>query len=307
MRGPTTAVLLVCATACGPTIESEVPGSQPAPRRSSARPVCPGKPLFASDHVYCVVAEPRSFAGAAAACRASGMELATIRSSEQNEALRAVMTRASVTGGHTSVWIGLSDVEKEGEWRWTSGTPLRSPSWAAREPNDAGGNEDCGQVYVESNAWNDFPCAAELPYVCERAKAASGPFGCRGTPVSVRGAEYCVYAEARSWADASASCAAEGSALAEFETVEERVEFGKRVTPDPLPRSVWIGATDAGNEGRFEWLDGTPVGFFAFGSGEPNNAGGAENCVEWLGPDGKWNDLPCEMGRAALCEVRGRR
>lgn len=60
-------------------------------------------------------------------------------------------------GGHQQFWIGLSDHQEEGVFRWSNGDPLTFTSFDYDEPNNWGGDED----FVEMNRfgvglWNDL-------------------------------------------------------------------------------------------------------------------------------------------------------
>jgi len=57
---------------------------------------------------------------------------------------------------------------------------------------------------------------------------------------------------------------------------------------------AFIGGSDETLEGAFVWDDGTPFQLTNWTTGEPNDAGGAEDCVEIVGAtNGTWNDVPC--------------
>jgi len=57
---------------------------------------------------------------------------------------------------------------------------------------------------------------------------------------------------------------------------------------------AFLGGSDELLEGTFVWDDGTPVQLTNWNTGEPNDAGGAEDCIEIIGSlNGKWNDVPC--------------
>lgn len=62
-----------------------------------------------------------------------------------------------------------------------------------------------------------------------------------------------------------------------------------------------VGHHDRVTEGRFETVDGSPMSFSAWASGEPNNLGD-EDCTE-LDASSIWNDIPCSGATAnVLCE-----
>lgn len=96
-------------------------------------------------------------------------------------------------------------------------------------------------------------------------------------------------AEARSYLGASGH-------LATLETIEESrfidSAFGSSIN------SAWIGGYQTGSytepSGGWTWVTGAPMTFTNWGSGEPNNAGGAENYVQFRSDsdaEGRlWND-----------------
>ena len=72
-----------------------------------------------------------------------------------------------LTSGH--VWIGMSDHQQEGQFRWiTDGSNVGVFGWSLGEPNDAGNNEDCGSLVPGlPPSFNDEDCDLQLAYVCE--------------------------------------------------------------------------------------------------------------------------------------------
>ncbi|MCI4395034.1 hypothetical protein PGIGA_G00175810 [Pangasianodon gigas] len=94
-------------------------------------------------------------------CNSRGADLVIINSTEEQEFIVKQL-------GHFEAWIGLSDREKEGEWKWVDGTPLTTKYWASGEPNNAG-DEDCAVIYSLNKAvWNDKKCSEKLHWICEK-------------------------------------------------------------------------------------------------------------------------------------------
>jgi hypothetical protein len=95
------------------------------------------------------------------ACHSRGGELASFA-----EPLEALFVRALQPEGER--WIGLTDAEAEGTFRWVDATPLAFTRWRELEPNDL--DEDC-TVQVDSRGtvalWNDRPCSSNRGYACE--------------------------------------------------------------------------------------------------------------------------------------------
>jgi hypothetical protein len=83
--------------------------------------------------------------------------------------------------GNSLVWIGATDEETEGEWKWITGEKFEYSNWTIEtgEPsNDAGGAsgaENYAQLWTinkgKTNGWNDGDGTERLYFVCERDDA----------------------------------------------------------------------------------------------------------------------------------------
>lgn len=90
---------------------------------------------------------------------ALGGHLAAIQdSAEQNWIYR---TFGFGFGGGRLLWIGLTDVNPEGRFSWTTSEPVNFVAWAPGEPNNASANEDYVAMYYHGHSaqsrWNDWP------------------------------------------------------------------------------------------------------------------------------------------------------
>ncbi|XP_048051394.1 CD209 antigen-like protein B [Megalobrama amblycephala] len=71
------------------------------------------------------------------------------------------------------MWIGLSDIEHEGNLTWVDNSPLNQGFWSEGEPNDEHGKEDCVEIMSSCtsfnlNNWNDLPCSEKRKGICEK-------------------------------------------------------------------------------------------------------------------------------------------
>merc|ERR1719357_2291074 len=89
-------------------------------------------------------------------CGENGGYLAEILSQSEQTNLEALLN----IGQYKNYWIGLSDVAYEGKFEWQhSFTPLGEyTNWAAANPDNNGGGEDCVVLGDTNWVWNDFNC-----------------------------------------------------------------------------------------------------------------------------------------------------
>ncbi|CAM9954790.1 unnamed protein product, partial [Heterosigma akashiwo] len=239
---------------------------------------------------------------AESACEAAGGMLASITSDEIDEEI------VELTGGD-SAWIGLNDESTEGTYVWADGTSSADyTNWNSGEPNDWGDSEDCVEI-TSSGGWNDQSCSTTQGYVCQwtvtaaptkaPTMAPTNDFEGCVTGTEIDGACYYYNEDSLSRDDAQTACEALGGMLASIDSSDVDSE----VLDLTGGTTVWIGLNDESTEGTYVWADGTSVGGYTnWNTGEPNDYGDSEDCVE-MTSSGGWNDNSCSNTQASVCEI----
>ena len=64
-------------------------------------------------------------------------------------------------------WLGGSDVEVEGDWRWVDGSNWDFQAWdmGQGQPNNYNGNQHC-LTYKVGLGNHDDPCTRTKPFLC---------------------------------------------------------------------------------------------------------------------------------------------
>ena len=91
-------------------------------------------------------------------CRNMGARLVEINSEEENDQVVDEINRIGFRNKH--FWIGLTDLEEEGVWRFESnGSEPQYTNWHYNEP-DNNTDADCVRLKKPTNQWKwgDFPC-----------------------------------------------------------------------------------------------------------------------------------------------------
>jgi uncharacterized repeat protein (TIGR02543 family) len=121
-----------------------------------------------------------------------GGTLAVLNTVERIAAAKQIL---SSSGSLSDYWIGLSDKDVEGVWKWITGEPLTAHDWnlATGEPNDGYGNgtEDGAQTRSAWGwSWNDVPLTTSTGYLLELPRNQLSVFIVSGTGIVSGVGEY---------------------------------------------------------------------------------------------------------------------
>ncbi|XP_078692943.1 uncharacterized protein LOC144922769 [Branchiostoma floridae x Branchiostoma belcheri] len=122
-----------------------------------------------------------------------------------------------------------------------------------------------------------------------------------------RGTCYKAFKKMKTFSQAAAACREDGGTLAmprDAGTDAFLISLHKSVSDH---WNFWIGLHDQREEGRFEWVDGSPLGSYSsWGPEEPNNFFGMQDCVCYSAmphEKDKWDDQQCFMLYYFICQA----
>ena len=114
------------------------------------------------DHCYFYGTDTKSWNDAEEFCQEEGGHLASVNT----PAIQDYVVDELKSRGLNSAWFGGNDIEEEGVWKWTDGTPWEFTNWGPHSPNNANG-QDCFQ-YDMGYEWDDAGCSLNKLFVCSK-------------------------------------------------------------------------------------------------------------------------------------------
>uniref|UniRef100_A0A452UP14 Mannose receptor C type 2 n=1 Tax=Ursus maritimus TaxID=29073 RepID=A0A452UP14_URSMA len=190
-----------------------------------------------------------------------------------------------LTGYSSTLWIGLNDLDTSGGWQWSDNSPLKYLNWESGDPG-------CVAWSLNSTSWVSADVWANVKVECEPSWQ---PF---------QGHCYRLQAEKRSWQESKKACLRGGGDLLSIHSMAELEFITKQIKQEV--EELWIGLNDLKLQMNFEWSDGSLVSFTHWHPFEPNNfRDSLEDCVTIWGPEGRWNDSPCNQSLPSICKKAG--
>lgn len=128
--------------------------------------------LYHAGHTYEVIEYGYSWESARHTAEMWGGRLARIDNAAENTAVFNYLKKASAKwaekytaddgGGAHYVWIGASDIAKEGSWKWSDGSKLTYKNWGVGGEPDNYNDQDAAAIaltdwpYGKAGQWNDI-------------------------------------------------------------------------------------------------------------------------------------------------------
>ncbi|NWW74487.1 MRC1 protein, partial [Climacteris rufus] len=173
-------------------------------------------------------------------------------------------------------WLGLSDVEDQGTFKWANGEAVSFTHWDAGMP---GNNPGCVAMRTGTAAglWDVLDCETKQKYICKQwAKGATVPPipttslapTCPEGWVSNNHRSSCFKCFCRSntrkksWFEAREFCRQIGGDLVTINTKEEIPLLNQAIRL--VFAAFWIGIFSLNPDEGFAWSDGSPVSILVF-------------------------------------------
>ncbi|XP_070684540.1 uncharacterized protein [Pempheris klunzingeri] len=128
--------------------------------------------MYFRGSLYYISHLEKSWQESRADCLQRGTDLVIINSKEEQVCVEVCVCVCEFTRSFQKLlWIGLTDRQREGTWKWVDGTPLTTSYWAPHEPNGIQyRDEDCAEIklFHQENNWNDESCDRRRSWICEK-------------------------------------------------------------------------------------------------------------------------------------------
>ncbi|XP_077993429.1 macrophage mannose receptor 1-like isoform X2 [Glandiceps talaboti] len=251
-------------------------------------------------------------------CQSIGGSLASFQSRDEEEMILKGMDR------YEDFWIGLNDIDHEGDFVWTDGSPTSYFNWHRSYRGAIGYGSsyysrlDCVTANKSPSklTWYRRSCTTLYGWVCSLQKGQS-----LITPTPPPPPNYCYQGnndwiefegmcyffsflskvEDLSWIDSRTYCNSQGGELVSIHGQDESKWITTMII-DTDKNDWWIGLRRYRAVNLYKWSDGTAQDYENWADMEPNDFNGQEECTSVYNRRGKWNDMHCAVKYPYICK-----
>ncbi|XP_030639367.1 C-type lectin domain family 4 member E [Chanos chanos] len=132
---------------------------------------CPEGWLYIDEKCYYFSEDKLDWQRSRDSCVSMGGHLTILHTHKQHDDLEK--EARAIGGFEYHFWIGLSDSETEGEWKWVDNTPVNKTYWnewdSQPDNHQSAGlhGEDCAVLDSRAKTWHDVPCDYLYKRICE--------------------------------------------------------------------------------------------------------------------------------------------
>uniref|UniRef100_A0A8C8RHJ4 Macrophage mannose receptor 1 n=1 Tax=Pelusios castaneus TaxID=367368 RepID=A0A8C8RHJ4_9SAUR len=266
-------------------------------------------------YCYMIASTFASFSEANQTCRRNQAYLTTVEDRYEQAYLTSLMGLRP----EKYFWIGLSDTQEKGTFKWTNGEAVLFTHWNSEMP---GRKPGCVAMRtgIAGGLWDVVKCEEKAKFLCKKwAEGVTPPPIPTTTPAptcpegwdSSNGISFCFKPfssaeQKKTWLESQNFCRAIGGDLVTINGKEEQYILWRSIANyGYYSQKFWIGLYYLNPDDGFTWSDGAPVMYTNWGYGEPNNYQGVELCTE-LNADSSmlWNDRHCDYLYGWICEIK---
>jgi len=179
-----------------------------------------------------------------------------------------------------------------GEWFWSDGSEVTYTAWAAGEPNDSGGNQDCGVMHWGGSVdadWDDLSCEASRPFICRGTEVVVEPVDTglvEGSEVVCEqvdheGSVTLFCTTSRTWSEARDECRSQGLDLVSIHSAEEQTWLYEQAEAVSPSANWFMGLRERESAGSYDEIC---IYNQLLDAGEMERLGSKEDCVTVLEP-----------------------
>ncbi|KAJ8297631.1 hypothetical protein KUTeg_024162 [Tegillarca granosa] len=206
-----------------------------------------------------------------------------------------------------SAWIGLKYYKDYKQYLWSvDHSPANYKNYYPGEPDDLDSGQACIQILAGrqdyTGSWDDGNCSTPQDFICKKAAVGTWSYRCGPSWTYNSLDEFCyqIVTDAfKTWADANYDCKQRGGYLLSISGPKEQTFIQAMLNTGvylSIQANYWIGASDATQEGGWEWIDNAPFSYLHW---HPVSSLTVVTVPAW---GYQWNDKRCDKEQHYICK-----